>query len=61
MLNIQGKKQVGFFFWLCWVSVAAHGLSLVEVSGVTLGCGVWASHCGGFSCCGACPLGLRLQ
>ena len=21
--------------------------------GTTLGCGVWASHCGGFSCCGA--------
>ena len=27
----------------------------------TLGlcCGVWASHCGGFSCCGAQALGAR--
>ena len=37
-----------FFFliylWLCWVFVAAHGLSLVAVTG-------------GFSCCGARALG----
>ena len=24
--------------------------------GATLHCGAWASHCGGFSCCGACAL-----
>ena len=27
--------------------------------GATLRCGAWASHCGGFSCCGARPLGAR--
>ena len=25
------------------------------------GCGVWASHCGGFSCCGAQALEYRLS
>ena len=25
--------------------------------GLTLGCGVWASRCSGFSCDGACALG----
>ena len=34
------------FFWLCWVFVAAHGLSLVASSG-------------GFSYCGARALGAR--
>ena len=42
-----------FFFWLHWVFVAACGLSLVAASGATLRCGARASHCGGFSCCGA--------
>ena len=32
------------------------GLSLVAASG---GCGVWASHCRGFSYCGAWALGVR--
>ena len=40
------------YLWLRWVFVAAHGLSLVAAR-ATLRCGVWASHCGGFSCCGA--------
>ena len=26
--------------------------------GATLRCGAWASHCGGFSCCGARALGV---
>ena len=51
-----------------WVFVAARGLSLVAVSGgyswlwctgATLGCGARASHCSGFSCCGARALGTR--
>ena len=35
-------------------------LSLVVASGVgaTLHCGVWASHCSGFSCCRAWALGV---
>ena len=27
--------------------------------GATLRCGAWASHCGGFSCCGAQALDAR--
>ena len=49
------------YFWLCWVSVAARGLSLVVASGATLRCGARASHCGGFSCCGARALGVQAQ
>ena len=48
-----------FNFWLHWVFVAVHGLSLVVASGATLRCGAQASHCGGFSCCGARALGMR--
>ena len=39
-----------FIFWLCWVSVAAGGLSPVVVH--------WP-HCRGFSCCGARAPGLQ--
>ena len=45
------------YFWLRWVFVAAHGLSLVGRAGATLYCSARASHCGGFSCCGAQALG----
>ena len=48
---------VFIYFWLRWVFVAVHGLSLVA-AGATLRCGVWASHCRGFSCCGARALGV---
>ena len=27
--------------------------------GAALRCGAWASHCGGFSCCGARALGMQ--
>ena len=27
-------------------------------AGATLRCDAWASHCGGFSCCGAWALGM---
>ena len=49
------------YFWLrwVWVSIAARGLSLVVASGATLHCGAQASHCRGFSCCGARALGAR--
>ena len=50
-------KNKFIYFWLRWVFVAAHRLSLVAVSRTTLLCGAWASHCGGFSCCGARALG----
>ena len=48
-----------FIFWLRWVFVAVRGLSLVVVSGGYSSCRVRASHCGGFSCCSAQPLGVR--
>ena len=41
-----------YFAFLCWVFVAACRLSLVEACGAALRHGAWASHCGGFSCCG---------
>ena len=47
------------YFWLHWVSVAARGLSLVAASGAILRCGARASHCSGFSCCGAWALGTQ--
>ena len=53
------------YFWLCWVLVAAHGLSLVEASGgysslQCAGFSLWwflllrstGSRCVGFSSCG---------
>ena len=50
------------YFWLCWVFVAASGLSLVGARrGYPLLNGVRASHCGGFSCCGPRALGERAQ
>ena len=46
------------YFWLRWVFVNVRGLSLVAASrGATLCCAAQASHCGGFSCCGAPALG----
>ena len=46
-----------FFFKLCWVLVAVRWLSLIAESGVFSSDGGWASHCEGFSCCGAQALG----
>ena len=45
------------YLWLRWVFVAAHGLSLVAESGGYSS--LRASHCGGFSCCGAQALGAQ--
>ena len=41
------------YFWLCWVFVAARWLSLVAASRDYSLLRSRASHCGGFSCCGA--------
>ena len=49
------------YFWLHWVFIAVHGLSLVVVSGGYSSLWCAASHCGGFSCCGARALGTRAQ
>ena len=47
------------YFWLCWVFVAAHGLTLVAGSGAysSLGCTAFSLQC--FSCCRARALGVR--
>ena len=46
------------YFWLHWVFVAARGLfSSRGERGAALHYGTQASHCGGFSCCGAWGLG----
>ena len=48
------------YFWLCWVLVAVHGLSLVAASwSYSSSCGAWGSHCGGFCCCGGQALGMQ--
>ena len=44
------EKNYFIYFWLCWVFVAAQGLSLVAVSRGYSSCGVQTSHCCGFSC-----------
>ena len=36
-----------------------HGVSLVAAMGLPSSCGVWASHCVGFSCCRAWVLGVQ--
>ena len=48
------------YFWLCWVLVAAHRLSLIVASGgSSLVASVWVSHCRASSCGGAWALGTR--
>ena len=46
------------YFWLCWVFVAEHRLSLeVSSGGLLSGHGVKASQCGALSCGGGQTLG----
>ena len=47
------------YIWLRWVFVAACGLSLVAASGGYSSLWWQASHCSGFSCCGAWTLGTQ--
>ena len=51
------KKNFFLNFWLRWVFVAAHGLSLVVVSRVYSSLWCVASHGGGFSYCGPRAIG----
>ena len=52
------KKFIHFiYFWLRWVLVAVHGLSLVAASEGYSSLRCAASHCGGFSCGRARALG----
>ena len=51
------KKIFIYLFWLCWVFIASWLFSSCVEWGLLSSCGVWVSHCGGFSCCGAGALG----
>ena len=53
------KIFVSVYFWLHWVFIAARAFSSLQWAGATLRCAAWASHCEGFSCCGAQALGTR--
>ena len=67
MLNrsLRGDKNVGFFCNIfIYLFLAALGLHCARAfsscgEGATLRCSARASHCGGFSCCGAWALGAR--
>ena len=49
-----------FFFFGCIGSLLLHsGFLQLQRAGATLRCGAQASHCSGFSCCGARALGMR--
>ena len=48
-----------FYIFSCTVSLLLHRHSLVAASGLLSSCSAWASHCSGFSCCGAQALGKR--
>ena len=56
--NILFYFFINLFIYFClrWVSVAAHGISLVAASGGYFS--ARAAHCGGFSCCRAWALGM---
>ena len=57
LLFFKSFVYLFIYFRLRWVFVAVCGLSLVAASGGYSS--LWASHCGGFSCCGARALGAR--
>ena len=53
-----------FIVWgrvLHWVFIAACRLSGCSEQGLLSSCGVWASHCSGFSCCRARAAALRVS
>ena len=63
---IQRLNAILFFFLIylfifgCVGSLLLHvGFLQLQRMGATLPCGAQASHCGGFSCCGARALGTR--
>ena len=57
-----------FYLFICFFVYGCIGSSLLCAGfvqlrrvGATLPCGAWASHCGGFSCCGVWTLGAWAQ
>ena len=61
ILSVNEKKNPTLFFFGCigWSSLLRAGFLQLRRVGATLPCGAGASHCGGFSCCGARALGVR--
>ena len=57
----QGGKAVGGWGGgMNWeIEIDIYTLICIDNTGSTLRCGVWSSHCGGLSCCGARALGAR--
>ena len=55
--NSFGARIILFFLGCDGSSLLRAGFLQLRRVGVTLRCGAWASHCGGFSCCGAWALG----
>ena len=45
-------------FWLHWVFIVAHRISLFAAGILFVTVRGGSSHCSGFSCCGARPLGM---
>ena len=58
-LNCASLFYCYYYFGCSRSSFLQVGLSLVARVGATLRCGARASHCGGFSCCGAQAVGDR--
>ena len=50
-----------FYFWLCWVFIAAQVFSSCGEWGLLSSCSAPTSHCSVFSCCGAWALGVWAQ
>ena len=70
IVQLKRERQVSFsesnpcnifffsiYFWMHWVFIAVRGLFSSCGEWELLCCGARASHCGGFSCCGARALG----
>ena len=56
-LNVQDFYL--FIFGCVGSLLLCAGFVQLQRAGATLRCGAWASHCSGFSCCGARALGVR--
>ena len=61
--SLNFLKKFIYFIYLSSAALSLHcctrAFSSLRWTGATLRCGARASHCGGFSCCGAQALGAR--
>ena len=68
-MMLQPQPGILFFFFLIYLfifgcagsSLLRTGFLQLQRAGATLRCGARASHCGGFSCCRARALGMRVS